>query len=102
RDYTRPPQPSNVVRVHRLIQLEHDVIGGVYHVIDGANADGFQSLSEPGWRRADFDTAHDATEQTGAAVRIVDSYMDATCVGAGAHPADRWNVGGHGAGNGGR
>ena len=52
-DEARPRQLSQVVGVGRLPQLEHDVVGGVDHVVDGAHAGQRQAPGDPLRRRAD-------------------------------------------------
>ena len=44
--------------VQRLAEFEHDPVGHIHHVVDGAQADGFEVALEPGRAGADFHAAH--------------------------------------------
>ncbi len=63
--------------VHRLAELEHDVVGDVHHVVDRADAGRGQPLGEPVRRSAHTDF-EDLRAIPRAKRRIFQPYVDAT------------------------
>ena len=86
------PEPGQVVRVHRLVQLEHDVVGGIHHVVDGAHPYRFQPAAKPLGRRADGSPANHGRVEAGAGFRILDGHPEAACDVRRAGMARRWDV----------
>ncbi len=82
-DHCRAAKLLQVVRMHRLIQLEHDVVGRVHHIVDGSHPDRFQSPGQPGGRGRDPDSAHDRAEQPGTSLDVL---------GTGPHSTDHSHV----------
>ena len=88
----RPPhheraaaQPGEIVRVHRLAQLEHHVVGGVHDVVDRAHADRLEPR-QPLGRGPDLDAADRPPRGTAGSRSASSSDPDATD-GAGARRA---------------
>lgn len=57
--------------VERLSAFHHDVVGDIDDIIDGFDADGFETLGEPGGAWADGHTAKDAGGVAWAAIGIL-------------------------------
>src|SRR5580704_9158254 len=55
-----------VVRVKRVAELEHDVIGDVDYVADAGDAAGFEAVFQPFWRWLDLCAANDACGEAAA------------------------------------
>ena len=79
----RAPQRREVVGVHRLAQLEHDVVGGVHHVVDASGRPTASSRCRSHARRGpDLHAAHHGGEEARTALGVVD--RDAHAAGDGA------------------
>ncbi len=63
---------GGVVGVVGLAQLEHDVVGGVDHVVDGSHPERGEPIGDPAGRRLDADPLEDADVEAPAQVRVVD------------------------------
>ena len=79
-DQRRPAERRRVVGVHRLVQLEHDVVGGVHHVVDRADTDRFQPAPQPIRGGGDRSAPDQRAVEPGAALGVLDRDRD---------PADR-------------
>ena len=51
----RAGQPVEVKRVHRVAELEHDVVGHVNHVVDRPDVGRLESRRQPAWRGSDHE-----------------------------------------------
>ena len=61
--------------MHRLAQLQHNIVGNVNYVADGAHAAGTQTALHPFGRRHDFDILQHAGSKAGAQLRCVNFYV---------------------------
>ena len=77
---------GEVKGVHGLAVLQHDVVGDVHDVVDGAHAGGAQPLSHPQGGGGDLHVAHHAGGVPGAQRRVLNLHVqqlgDAGAVGA--------------------
>ena len=55
-----------IISMHRLAQLQHNIVGNVNYVADGAHAAGTQTALHPFGRRHDFDILQHAGSKAGA------------------------------------
>ena len=60
-----------IISMHRLAQLQHNIVGNVNYVADGAHAAGTQTALHPFGRRHDFDVLQHAGSKAGAKLRCV-------------------------------
>ena len=60
-----------IISMHRLAKLQHNIVGNVNYVADGAHAAGTQTALHPFGRRHDFDILQHAGSKAGAQLRCV-------------------------------
>ena len=72
RHHGRPTQPRQVVRVHRLVQLEHHVVGRIDHVVDRADPHRRKPPREPVGRRRHAHPSENGAEEAGTTFRVLD------------------------------
>jgi hypothetical protein len=80
--------------MHRLIELQHDVVGGVYNVIDGPDADRFEATSQPVRRGPDLYSQDDRRQKPGTPFEVLGGRTYSTDFAAGTYPAHRWHIDG--------
>ena len=68
-------EPVEVERVHRVAELEHDVIGHVNHVVDRPDVGRLESRRQPARRWSDLDI-HQRAHIAGAQVSVFDRHPD--------------------------
>ena len=64
-----------IISMHRLAQLQHNIVGNVNYVADGAHAAGTQTALHPFGRRHDFDVLQYTGSKAGAQLRCVNFYV---------------------------
>ena len=64
-----------IISMHRLAQLQHNIVGNVNHVADGAHAASTQTALHPFGRRHDFDILQHAGCKAGAQLRCINFYV---------------------------
>ena len=64
-----------IISMHRLAQLQHNIVGNVNYIADGAHAAGTQTALHPFGRRHDFDILQHAGSKAGAQLRCVNFYV---------------------------
>ena len=65
-----------IKRMHRVPDIEHNVIGYIDDVVDRTQAGLFEPVFEPFWRRADFDVVNNSCPVTWAVCDILDFNTD--------------------------
>ena len=65
-------QPIKIEGMQRLAGFEHDIVGHIDDVVDGADAAGFEAEAQPRRRRGDVDLVDDARRIARAEPRIFD------------------------------
>ena len=73
---------GEIVRVHRLVQLEHHVVGRINHIVDGTNSHRRQPIRQPSRRGCDLHPPQHRTQKPGTACGILGSGSDAIDLGA--------------------
>ena len=64
-----------IISMHRLAQLQHNIVGNVNYIADGAHAAGTQTALHPFGRRHDFDVLQYTGSKAGAQLRCVNFYV---------------------------
>jgi hypothetical protein len=78
--------------MHRLIQLQHDVISRVDHVVDCSNTNSLQAPHQPGGRVRDLDAPEYRAEEPGTSLRILGSCPHPSNHTGLTQPADRRHI----------